>query len=677
MSGIIGIYYLDGQIVDRQQLTHMVDSIAHRGPDGADIWCSESVGLGHRMLWTTPESLLEKLPLVNQAGDLAITADCRIDNRDQLLSALQLNKCTPEKITDTQLILAAYEKWGEQSPEYLLGDFAFVIWDGRKQILFCVRDHMGVKPFYYHHQPGRIFAFGSEIKALLCLEEIPQRLNEEKIGDYLAAIFGDKSITFYQDIFRLPPASCATLSSQGMQMRTYWALDPERELRLNSDEEYAEALQKIFTEAVRCRLRSAFPVGSHLSGGLDSSSVTCVARELLLEEGKNRSLHTFSNIFDQASECDERPFIEAVTAQGGIIPHYVPGDRLGPLSDLDQIFHYQDEAVSGPTHFLAWELNDATQKEGVRIILDGFDGDNTLSHGHGYFSELMIRGEWSTLAAEIAALHQLSGASLGNILQYYRLPYLEYLVQHWQWMKAIALIKEISQIFQISRRSLFLQYGIKPLLPQFILKAWRGLRGQKQPTRDDNWIVNRRFAQRIGLKKRIQSFIAASGGQLLKTRENHWRNLNAGILTQGLEIVDRYAAAFSLEARHPFMDKRLIEFCLSLPPEQKFHQGWSRYVMRRAMENILPQPVQWRHGKSSMSASFVYGLLERDRQVLNEVMQNHLHSMADYVDTNALDGGYKELLASNKTQLLESGLDISLWQVAMLTLWLRHTRKTA
>jgi asparagine synthase (glutamine-hydrolysing) len=676
MSGIIGIYYLDGQFVDHQQLTHMVDSIAHRGPDGTNVWCSESVGLGHRMLWTTPESLLEKLPSVNQTGELVITGDLRIDNRDELLSALQLNNCPPEKITDSQLVLAAYEKWEEQCPEHLLGDFAFAIWDRRKQILFCARDHMGIKPFYYHHKRDRIFAFGSEIKALLCLEEIPRRLNEVKVGDYLAAMLQDKSITFYQDIFRLPPATCATISTKGMHMRSYWTLDPTTELRLNSDEEYAEALRKIFTEAVRCRLRSAFPIGSQLSGGLDSSSVTCVARQLLIEEEKKRPLHTFSNIFDETPECDERPFIEAVLAQGDLIPHYVRGDRLGPLSNLDQIFKYYDEAISGPTHFLAWELNDATQKQGVRIILDGFDGDNTLSHGQGYFTELMSKRQWSTLVEEVTAFEKLIGISPQKIFRYYGLPYLEYLARRWRWIAFIEIIHQLSKHFNLSRRSLFLQHGIKPLCPQFLLQAWRALRGRKQLKRNDNWIVNRRFAQHINLKKRIQIFSGSTNSQLLKERENHWQNLTSGVLTQGLEIVDQHAAAFSLEARHPFMDKRLIEFCLSLPPEQKLHQGWSRYVMRRAMENILPQQVQWRYGKSDLSASFVHGLLERDRTILDEVMQNHLNSMTDYVDVNALQEGYKELLASSKTQLLKSVLDISLWKVAMITLWLRHVRET-
>lgn len=672
MSGIMGIHYLGDRAVDREDLGMMVETLAHRGPDGADIWIDGAIGFGHRMLWTTPESLLEKLPLANSTGDLIITSDARIDNRDELISVLQLNNCASEKITDSQLILAAYEKWGEQCPKHLLGDFAFAIWDKQKQILFCARDHIGVKPFYYHFQTGRIFAFGSEIKALLCLQEIPRQLNEVNIGDYLAANLQDKSNTFYQDIFRLPPASSLTVNAKGIQIQSYWTLDPKRELRLNSDEEYAEALQKIFAEAVRCRLRSAFTVGSHLSGGLDSSSITCMARQLLIQEGKNRSLHTFSNIFDAVPESDERSFIEAVIAQGDMIPHYVHADEMGPLSNLEEIFRYQDEAIPAPTHFLAWELNDAAQKVGVRVVLDGFDGDNTISHGEGYFAELANKGEWATFALELDAVYELTGASQISILRQYGLTSLEQLARQGKWVAFVKQTNELLKHFKVSRRQIFLRHGLKPLLPQFVLKVWHFLRGHSFNTNLDKSMINRSFARRIGLQKRIELFKDFLSSFPSTERERHWRGLSSGVITQALEISDRYAAAFQVEVRHPFMDKRLLEFCLSLPPEQKFNKGWSRLVMRRAMKNVLPNQVQWRLGKGNMSHTFQYGLLTLDRKVLDEVMLNHLQTAETYVDTNVLRAAYERLISASKVNLQEERLPV--WKGAMLALWLRYSK---
>ena len=307
-------------------------------------WCGivdqGAVGLGHRLLWTTPESLHERLPMVSASGNTILTADARIDNRDQVITDLGLGDRAPEYITDSDLILATYEKWGDRCPERLLGDFAFVIWDRHQQTLFCARDHFGVKPLYYYYRPGHLFACASEIKGLHCLPKVPRQLNEVQVADYLAGISEDKAATYYQNILRLPPAHSATISPQGMRLNCYWSLDPTSELRLGSDEEYAAAYREIFTEAVRCRLRSAFPLGSHLSGGLDSSSVTCVARKL--SQQTNTALwHTFSNIFEDVPQCDERPFINAVLAQRGYIPHYIHADHLSPLMDLERVFWHQ------------------------------------------------------------------------------------------------------------------------------------------------------------------------------------------------------------------------------------------------------------------------------------------------------------------------------------------------
>jgi asparagine synthase (glutamine-hydrolysing) len=205
VSAIAGVYFLDGQPVGCADVDRMVAIQAHRGPDGSGVWSKGPVGVGHCLLWTTPESLREKFPRISRAGELVLTADARIDNRHALIAALNRGDRSPEELTDGPLILAAYERWGERSPERLLGDFAFVVWDGRTQSLLCVRDYFGIKPFYYYHHPGRTFSFASEIKALMCLPCVPRRLNEVRVADYLASRVEDKVVTFYQDIFRLPP----------------------------------------------------------------------------------------------------------------------------------------------------------------------------------------------------------------------------------------------------------------------------------------------------------------------------------------------------------------------------------------------------------------------------------------------------------------------------------------
>ncbi|NET30806.1 MAG: lasso peptide isopeptide bond-forming cyclase [Cyanothece sp. SIO1E1] len=670
MSGIMGIYHLDERLVNREMIQKMSDTLAHRGPDGADIWCEGSVGLGHRMLWTTPESLLEKLPQGNQTGNLVITADARIDNRDELAAVLNLPDCSLEKITDSEFILAAYEKWGESCPAHLLGDFAFAIWDKFNQTLFCARDHLGVKPFYYYHQPDDLFLFASEMKALFCSPQVPRQLNEVRIADFIALSLKDKVITTYQDILRLPPAHSMSIGQTGIRLWPYWSLDPNYEIKLTSDEAYAEAFRDIFTEAVRCRLRSAFPIGSHLSGGLDSSSITCVARKLLEEEGRGRQLHTFSNIFDDVPECDERPFISAVIDQGGLIPHYIHADQFGPWSDLEEIWQYEDEALMGPSHFYGWRLNRATQQAGVRVFFDGLDGDNVVCHGLHKLTELAYQGQWQAFADCARAIAQKYKGSPRALLNKYGLPCLPTYVKQSGWFAFAKAVQQIHQHFGSSRKTLILEYGLKPLLPKYIQQCWRKLRGQQQDNITPAALINREFAERIGITERIR--VLNRTEEPPKTvKEAHWRALTQGLFSYALEQLDRSASAFSLESRHPFMDKRLIEFCLALPTEQKLHQGWGRVVMRRALASILPEAIQWRGGKTSMTPNFLYGIRKTDRCYLEHVISHQLKPIEAYIKPDLLKAAYQRVISGKKLIRLD---DMTIWRATVLAAWFNRTK---
>lgn len=666
MSGIVGTYCLDGRPIDPENLKRMTDILAHRGPDGSDVWISESVGLGHRMLWTTPESLLEKLPLADESEEFVITSHARIDNREELISKLNFDNYPSEKIADSQIILAAYKKWGEECPQYLLGDFAFAIWDKLKSILFCARDHFGIKPFYYYKQ-NQFFAFGSEIKALLCLPQVPQQLNEVRIGDFLAMMMEDKTITTYQDVLRLPPAHSMVVSQSGISLRCYWALDPHREIKMDSDEAYAEEFRKIFTEAVRCRLRSAFPIASHLSGGLDSSAITCVARNLLLEERKTK-LHTISNIFDTVKECDERRFINSVLEQGGVEPHYVYADEFGPLSDVDEIWQYEDEALLGPSHAYPWMLNKAAFQIGARVVLDGLDGDTTVCHGIPRLREIAREGNWKHFLQEAAAVAKNFEVPVFSVFKNYGIPELQAQARKLRWVSFAAGINQIHQSFGIPYRQLLLNYGIKSFIPNSLKQLWH--RKRKRTSCEPESLLNQDFAGRIGLDKRIK--MGQSPHEASTTREYHWRGLTAGIFPYINEQLDRYAIPFSLEVRHPFLDKRLLEFCLALPAEQKLNQGWGRIIMRRGLQDILPKAVQWRGGKTSMTPNFLHGMLKINGELLDKVMCDDLALIKAYIETDRVQAAYDRMKSGEK----ESDNDnITVWRAAILAMWFRRKQQ--
>jgi asparagine synthase (glutamine-hydrolysing) len=615
MSGIFGIFRRDGQPVTCAELERMSDTLAHRGPDGHDLWHDGPVGLGHRMLWTTPESLHEQLPFSHRDAGLTITADARIDNRDELLPLLGLTNRPAEFVSDSQVILAAYEKWGEACPEHLLGDFAFVIWDAREQKLFCARDHFGVKPFYYYCSDD-MFAFASEIKALFQLASISRRINEDRIAAHLTYITEDRTSTYFQNILRLSPASVIIIRGAKESQAIYWQLDANRDAPPSTDQEYADRFREIFTAAVRCRLRSAGPVGSLLSGGLDSSSIACMARTLLADDN-SQPLPTFSAVFDTISSCDERPYINAVLNTGGFDPSYVEADRINPLDEIDRIFWHKDAPHVGPNVSMIWNLHRTAQEKGVRVLLDGNDGDSTVSHGYGYLRELAVSRRWILLAREAAgsaATDELSPwLVIWSYIRVFGIQGDDLFAHFLRWLR------HVRHVFKRSRSIASINYG------------WR-------------YIVEPTYAAKHDLEARYRKWQNASSLASVTCRDEHYRVLTNPIQVAALEEMDALSAARGLESRYPFWDKRLIEFCLSLPATQKLKGGWSRLVMRRAMGGILPENIQWRKTKTE----FVYGFLSR-LICGNEGRLECLHSqpfLADYINLDALKAVYHRLMGN-------------------------------
>lgn len=662
MSGIAGIYYPDGKKVVRDYLTQMTDAIAHRGADGVNFWYEANIGFAHRMLHTTPESLTEHLPLVDSTGNYIITAEARIDNREELLSQLQLASDL-SSIADSELILKAYIKWGKDCPDKLLGDFVFAIWDRHQRKLFCARDHFGVKPFYYYYQKNRGFIFASEIKAIVRLPEVPIEISEARIGDYLTYTLEDREITSYQNIWRLPAAHTLTISQQdNLKLNSYWSLKPKEEIKFQSDSEYAEKFLEIFTEAVRCRLRSAFPIGSHLSGGLDSSSVTCVARNLLDRQGLK--LHTFSNVFDSVPESNERNYIETVINQGGIIPHFIHADSTGPLSEWEEFYKYCDESLIGNC-YLVWGLNRATQQSGVRIVLNGFDGDTTVSHGVLRLKELIEAGQWKKFVSEGIALGKNFQEPVHLLLRDYSLKELKYLAKKGKWLSFLKAVNIISSHVKISSRRLIIDYGLKSLFPDRLKQSWRKFRHGKSVETDPFPFINPVFSKRIDLQERVKKLTPKDPSTV---KEHHLQQLTSGLMSIPLEGIDTFSAAFGIESRCPFMDKRLIEYCLALPVEQKLDQGWSRIVLRRAMEGILPSEIQWRGGKSSVTPAMVEGLTYIDRKIMESAIVNRPQTISKFINYQQVDRFYHKIIKNNK--VTEKTI-ISSWSIISLNLWLR------
>lgn len=609
----------NGKDVDPELMKKMNEKLSHRGPDGSDIWCEGPVGLGHQMLWTTQESLHEKLPF--EENGLIITADARIDNRDELSKDLGLRD--EEDVSDSYFILKAYQEWGEECPDKLLGDFAFAIWDRENERLFCARDHMGVKPFYYYLSNNR-FLFTTEIKALFNIPEVPYKLNELQLAFYLSGIYDERSLTFYKDIFRLPSAHYMTIDNKKSKIRRYWKLDPNLETILDSDEEYTQKFLEIFTESVRCRLRSLHPIGFELSGGLDSSSIVCVAKSILKKNDNDTQINTFSQVYNDIKECDESYYINKIIDLGGINPYYLDADQISPLNEIGNILWYLEEPFFANNRHSFWILYKNMQKKGTRVLLTGMDGDTTVSHGHNYLKELATTFKWKKLINEINTL-------------------------------STQFNKDIPKII--------LNKLILPMAPESIVKWWV-INIHKNPRVMFN---NTEFVNKLDFKNyskpyRKFNFTAKN------TKEYHYMTLINGIHQSLLEVLDRNTAPFSIEPRHPFYDKRLIEFCYSIPTEQKIRSGWGRWLLRNTMEDILPREVQWRHDKINFAPVRDRNLILFEKEYLDKLIYKNSEILKDYIDLDEFKAMYEKYKSRSKGynhKLIE--------KLVLVIIWLEHS----
>lgn len=666
MSGIAGIVHRDGRPASPDAIARMSAAIAHRGNDASGVICVGPVALAHRMSWSTPESRRETQPLVRSAPGSWLVADARIDNRGELASLLRVPE--PSRITDAELIVRSYERWGRRCVEHIIGDFAFALWDDESRELFCARDPMGVKPLYYFESVNT-FAFASEAKALFALEVVPREIDPLQVARFLEGTIGDRECTHFKGVRRLPAAHWIAMGCNRSSRAQYWRPDPEREVRYSSSGEYAEAFRDIFTEAVRARMRSVSAVGAALSGGLDSSSIVCTARELRRESG-GEPIHSFSLVFpslpgNDLRLIDERPFIESVVRAGGVIPTYVRGDELSPAADVGEILGTLDEPYPAFNLYLHWAMYRAARERGARVFLDGFDGDTAVSHGFGRFTGLVNRGEWEIFEQETRALAERRQVRPEALLEHFGLPHLTALARRGSWLAWSRATRELTSRFDLPLTGVSVNQGLRPATPSLLRGVYRAIRGRRLESGT------------LLLPELVRALRDGDDGSrgdadvnaLSTERESHAQGLSQPAYQLTLEIADRCAAAFGIEARYPFFDRRLIDYCVALPDSQKLADGWPRFAFRRAMEGILPPEIQWRTGKGNLSPNF-HRTLRAAQVAMGPLPADS--PLAAYLDVHAVEEMRRRYCAESST-LARSEDGHVLFRVMVLERWLSGT----
>jgi asparagine synthase (glutamine-hydrolysing) len=619
------------------------------------------------MLHATPEAIGENQPLVDKRRGIVLTADARIDNRSDLIGRFGWTHRPGSPITDAELILEAYARWGQQCPEQLVGAFAFALWDEREQRLFCARDHVGIKPLYYYRS-GRVFVVASEVKALLHVDGVPARINELRVADYLAHVGDDADATFYQDIYRLPPAHMLTVSpgtSRG-PIR-YWALDANRTVQYQSDAGYEEHFLELLMEAVRCRMRAPTDPAVMLSGGLDSSAVAGVARQVLRARG-GAPLKAYTGVFpslpeDELTRCDERPYVDALRKQGDLRVQSIRLDVLSPLADIESVV----QAVDGPpficNYYLHRATHDAARRGGVRVILDGSGGDDAVSHGFSLLGELAYHGRWDRLSDEINALAESTGTPSEHLIRTAEKTALHLRARRRPLRFLVRDIPQLKRDYDLAPWSLVKRHLIKTYTPDALLTAWHWLRGYDEERKPPAWrLLNDSFVDRIDFFDRVQTLKAPREIHDVSARWQHWASLHhgAGVTAIGLEDMDGLAAHQGVERRHPFFDVRLLQYCVSLPPKQKLRQGWTRSILRRAVRGIVPDAIRHRTDKADLSLNFMRNTLKHEGERISSVVSSRSSLFNTFVDATALQRAQAR------------GDAAGLWHAVTLHEWLRQ-----
>lgn len=612
MCGIAGIIKKQGQKADKATLGRMLVSIKHRGPDDEGIYLDRNAGLGHRRLSILDTSSAGHQPMPSKDGNYWITFNGEIYNYIELKK--ELGNRTYQSGTDTEVLLLAYQKWGTKFLDKLNGIFAFAIWDENKKSLFCARDHVGVKPFYYAFQNG-VFYFASEIKALLAAG-VKTRPNDRIIYDYLVeGIYHHSPETFFDGIYELPAGHLLTYANGSLKIKKYW--DPSKKI-VNmsgwSDKRAGDEFFNLFKNAVTIQLRSDVPIGIQLSGGLDSSSLTAM---IDLISGGQKNFNLFSFVYGDFPDRD-LPYMQSTAKRLGwnlnLLDIY-PKD----VSDwTERITWLQDQPFPGLPTYGQHLIAQKCREMGIKVILGGQGGDE-IGGGYEYYMgaallDITLRENSATASKELLSWKRV---------RKYKPDLMEFVFNSFLSFMGGGRSADTSKFT-----------NTEVLKPEFVSKKYPKLEF-KQPF--DSHLSNMQY-----------------------------RDIFYTKLPRILHVADRSAMEFGVEHRVPFLDYRLVEFGLSLPVNQKIRNGHQRYFMRKAMDRLLPKDVVWAPKRAIPSPQREWFKKEL-KPWIRSVLQSKSFGSRPYFNQKMVLAEYEKYIRTPETPKNS----FHIWQWLHLEHWLR------
>lgn len=565
MNAIFGVFHQSGDSSVETDIHAMGAALRHRAIDGLHHLISGPVAIGCALMTTTPEDEGIVLPAKSRCNRFAITADVRLDNRCELSEALGLT-AEEHALPDHEFLLRAWEKWGTATPNHLLGDFAFVIWNRFDRSLHCVTSHLGGRAFYYWEGGGK-FVFASEIKALLAASGVP---SEPDLG--MIAGLGDPlhygnnpERTFYRNIRAMPAAAVMTVTPAGRRTEVYWQPAPRRQFRISDEEECIEEMRGRIFAAVKSRLRTRHPPICLLSGGLDSSSITAVAAHQLPAGERLRTLSV--TLRDKKSEgaIDERAYIDEFAGWSNLDRHFVHAEGRGPFDDLETLIRGTEEPQGTSRHYLYSEFAAQARSHGSRVILDGCYGElGPSQHSHEALTEMFLTGQWVRAARELRAQAGLESVSPWTLLRF-------------RIVRPL-IPPGFGRLLGLAQRRDLVSTRSHPFI-------------RAEFTRQHSEMTDSAIAERIARTSQPKLFTRA------KTLENlaTLRSCRGRFFYAGYEHA---------ELAFPFLDRRVIEFAMDAPVQLKQQNGYRRLLLRQSMAGTLPDNIRWRTTKEPFSPDY-------------------------------------------------------------------------
>lgn len=601
MSGIGAILSLDGSGIPISDVERMAAALKPYGRDEQNIKVMHGAGAAfvfclHKLV---PEDSVDVQPQ-SLADRIFLLFDGRIDNRNELGELLGISSSELRVLPDSGIALRLFDRFGPCAFEQIVGVFATIVMDLQDGRLFCARDHIGMRCLHYHQSEGR-FSVATAPEALFALGWVPQTLNKEDLADTLAGRTTDGERTHYTGVYRVLPGCILEASSSNVRKQKFWHPERIAEVRYKDDRDYVAAFQEHLDQAVRACLRTRKMPCAMITGGLDSSSISVVAADLMAQKGAK--LNTFTAVPETGflredlpgRYFDETPYVREIARENSnIIPHFIT-QNSDPLTEKIASV-VQMSGLIGATLNCLWgvDLLAAAREKGHDVMLGGEMGNTTISfNGYGLLTELMLKGHWVQLFREINA----SGHR---------------------------------------RHRLVRQMLIRPVIPKFIFtfyKKWR--RGKNSPWYNFS-ILRPEFAAQYRVMERAEA--VSEGFDAAPSYDSKTSRIYD--LRSNSELADWHAkvrAHFNIDHRTPAVDRRVVEFCLGIPLSQYLRDGQNRWLIRRAMKERLPESVITQKKYGAQAADW-YSKLSRDRhQICDEVKRlSNVPEVASILDMQRL-----------------------------------------